>query len=85
MHRVLTSTRHLWAELEQRVRARPSHPTSVCDLTRGSGRKVKNAHKHTPRPCGVEAVMVAKGWTNIVLNPYGLRMGCHLNYASRGW
>ena len=23
---------HLWDELEQRLRARPSHPTSVCDL-----------------------------------------------------
>ena len=29
----LNTTEHLWDELEQRLQARPSHPTSVCDLT----------------------------------------------------
>ena len=42
---------HLWDELEWRLRARPSHPTSVCDLT-NSGKMVKNSHEHTPEPCG---------------------------------
>ena len=37
---------HLLDELERRLRARPSHPTSVCDLT--------NARR-------VEAVIAAKG------------------------
>ena len=31
----LNTTKHLWDALEQRLRARPSHPTSVCDLTNG--------------------------------------------------
>ena len=60
---------HLWGESEQRLRARPSRPTSVCDLTCASGRMVKNSHKHSPEPCGkpatlprrVEAVTAAKG------------------------
>ena len=29
----LNPIEQLWDELEQRLRARPSHPTSVCDLT----------------------------------------------------
>ena len=29
----LNLTEHLWDELEWRLRAGPSHPTSVCDLT----------------------------------------------------
>ena len=28
----LNPVEHLWDELEQRLRARPSHPTPVCDL-----------------------------------------------------
>ena len=28
----LNPTEHLWDELERRLRARPSRPTSVCDL-----------------------------------------------------
>ncbi|KAL0182453.1 hypothetical protein M9458_021828, partial [Cirrhinus mrigala] len=38
----LNPIEHLWDELERRLRARPSRPTSVCDLT----------NKHTPKPCG---------------------------------
>ena len=29
----LNPIEHLWDELERRLRARPSRPTSVCDLT----------------------------------------------------
>ena len=29
----LNPIEHVWDELEQRLRARPSCPTSVCDLT----------------------------------------------------
>ncbi|KAL0194191.1 hypothetical protein M9458_012487, partial [Cirrhinus mrigala] len=36
----LNPIEHLWDELERRLRARPSRPTSVCDLTK------------PPKPCG---------------------------------
>ena len=40
----LSMIENLWDELKWRLRARPSHPTSVCDFT--------NVLQHTPKPCG---------------------------------
>ena len=49
----LNLIKHLWGELERRLRARPSRPTSVSDLTNALlGRMVKTSHKHTLKPCG---------------------------------
>ena len=55
---------HLWDELERKLRARPTHPTSVCDLTNEEWSEIPI---NTPlnfvksRPRRVEAVIAAKG------------------------
>ena len=63
----LNPIEHLWDELERRLRARPSRPTSVCDLTNAlleewSKILIKtllNLVESLPRR--VEAVIAAKG------------------------
>jgi len=72
----LNPTEHLWDELEQRLRARPSRPTSVSDLKR---RKLLEEWSKIPintllnlvesLPRRVEAVIAAKDWANVILNP----------------
>ena len=47
----LNLTEHLWDVLEWRLRARPSCPTSVCDLTNAPLEEwSKIPPKHTPKP-----------------------------------
>jgi len=63
----LTMIEHLWDELERRLRARPSRPTSVHDLTdaileewsRIPMNTLLNLVESLPRR--VEAVIAAKG------------------------
>ena len=58
----LNLTEHLWDELEWILRARPSHPTSVCDLTEWSEIPINtllNLVESLPRR--VEAVIATKG------------------------
>ena len=63
----LNPIEHLWDELEQRLRARPSHPTSVRDLTNALLEEwskiplstLLNLMESLPRR--VEAVTAAKG------------------------
>ncbi len=70
----LNPIEHLWDELEWRLRARPSRPTSVCDLTNALLEEwsktpintLQNLVESLPRR--VEAVTPAKGWTDFVLN-----------------
>ena len=58
---------HLWDELERRLRARPSHPTSVPDLTNALLEEWSNIPIDTllnlvdSLPTRVEAVIAAKG------------------------
>ena len=50
----LNQIEHLWDELEQRLRARPSRPTSVPDLTNVLLEEWSNIpHRHTLKPCGL--------------------------------
>ena len=70
---------HLWDELERRLQARPSHPTSASDLT--SMLLEEWSHKHIPintflnlvesLPRGVKAVK-AIGCAGVILNPMHL-------------
>ena len=48
----LNPTEHLWDELEQTLRARPSCPTSVCDLTNVLLEEWSKIPINTPKPCG---------------------------------
>ena len=48
----LSPTEHLWDKLEQRLRARPSRPASVCDLTNGLLEEWSKIPINTPKPCG---------------------------------
>ena len=48
----LNPAEHFWDELEQRLRARPSRPTSVCDLTNGLLEEWSKIPINTPKPCG---------------------------------
>ena len=63
----LNPMEHLWNELEWRLRARPSHPTSVCDLTNALLEECLNIPINTllniveSLPRRVEAVIAAKG------------------------
>ncbi|KAL0147879.1 hypothetical protein M9458_056838, partial [Cirrhinus mrigala] len=63
----LNPTEHLWDELEQRLRARPSRPTSVCDLTNALLEEWSKIPINTllnlvdSLPRRVEAVIAAKG------------------------
>ena len=52
----LNPIEHLWDELERRLRARPSPPTSVCDLT-----NINTLLNLVDLPRRVEAVIAAKG------------------------
>ena len=63
----LNPIEHLWDELEQRLRARPSVQQHKC----ASGRMVKTSHKHTPKPCGkfTQKSYSSEGWADIILNP----------------
>jgi len=83
----LNPIEHLWDELERRLRARPSRPTSVWPHKCTSGRMVKNVHKHTPKPCGKPSwkSWSCKGWAWHHIKSSGLRMGCHSrSYACEG-
>ncbi len=63
----LNPIEHLWDELERRLRTRPSHPTSVPDLTNTSLEEWSNIPIDTllnivdSLPRRVEAVIAAKG------------------------
>ena len=63
----LNPTEHLWDELEQRLRARPSHPTVVCDLINALMEERSKISINTlpnlveSLPSRVEAVIAAKG------------------------
>uniref|UniRef100_A0A672YKD4 Tc1-like transposase DDE domain-containing protein n=1 Tax=Sphaeramia orbicularis TaxID=375764 RepID=A0A672YKD4_9TELE len=63
----LNPIEHLWDELERRLRARPSHPTSVCDLTNVFLEEWSKIPMNTllnlvdSLPRRVEAVIAAKG------------------------
>ena len=66
---------HLWDEIERRLRARPSCPTSVPDLTNALLEEWSNIPIDTllnlvdGLPRRVEAVIAAKGGANSILNP----------------
>ena len=73
----LNLIKHLWDELEQPLRARPSRPTSVSDLTNALLEEWSKLPINTflnlveSSPRRVEAVS-CKGWANImllILNP----------------
>ena len=63
----LNPIEHLWDELERRLRARPSRPTSVCDLTNALLEEWSKIPINTllnlveSLPRRVEAVIAAKG------------------------
>ncbi|KAL0151286.1 hypothetical protein M9458_053477, partial [Cirrhinus mrigala] len=63
----LNPIEHLWDELERRLRARPSRPTSVCDLTNALLKEWSKIPIKTllnlvdSLPRRVEAVIAAKG------------------------
>ena len=58
----LNPIEQLWDELERRLWARPSHPTSVPDLT--------NSHRHTLKPSQKRWTCYSrKEWANSTLNP----------------
>uniref|UniRef100_A0A3Q2D7V8 Tc1-like transposase DDE domain-containing protein n=1 Tax=Cyprinodon variegatus TaxID=28743 RepID=A0A3Q2D7V8_CYPVA len=63
----LNPIEHLWDELERRLRARPSRPTSVCDLTNALLEEWSKIPINTllnlvdSLPRRVEAVLAAKG------------------------
>ena len=48
----LNPIEHLWDELEQRLQARPSPPTSVSDLTNELLEEWSKTPINTPKPCG---------------------------------
>ena len=48
----LNPIEHLWDELEWRLRARPSGPTSVPDLTNALLEEWSKIPINTPKPCG---------------------------------
>jgi len=71
----LNPTKHLWDELERRLRARPNRSTSVPDLTNALVAEWKQIpaamfqHLVESLPRRVEAVVAAKGGTNSILMP----------------
>ena len=72
----LNPIKHLWDELERRLRARPNHPTSVPDLTNvlvAECKQISTAmfqHLVESLPKRVEAVIAVKGGgTNSILMP----------------
>ena len=72
---LLNLIEHLWDELLRRLRARPSRPTSVPDLTNALLEEWSNIPIDTllnlvdGLPRRVEAVIAAKGGANSILNP----------------
>ena len=66
---------HLWDELDQRLRARPSCPTSVSDLTYALVEEWSKIPINTPKPCGKLSqessshCYSCKGWADVILNP----------------
>ena len=71
----LNPIEHLWDELEWRLRARPSRPTLVPDLSNALLEEWSNILIDTllnlvdGLPRRGEAVIAAKGWANSILNP----------------
>ena len=71
----LNPIEHLWDELQQRLLARHSRPTSVPDLTNVLLEEWSNIPIDTllnlvdGLPRRVEAVIAAKGGANSILNP----------------
>ena len=67
--------KHLWDELERRLRARPNRPTSVPDLTHPLEAEWKQIHaamlQHVvgSLPRRVEAAIATKGGTNCIIMP----------------
>lgn len=74
----LNPVEELWEELDWRLRAKPSHPTAVSDLTDALLDKwattptytLQNLPESLPRT--VEAVIAAEGETNSTLIPLDL-------------
>ena len=65
----LNPIEHFWDELERRLRARPSCPTSVCDLTNAL---LEEWSKIPINPCGKPSqkscsCYSCKLWTDIIL------------------
>lgn len=83
----------LWDELERRMRARPSRPTSVCDLTNALLEEWSKIPMNTllnlvdSLPRRVEAVIAAKGgptsyWTPQNWNGMSLKLICESRQVS---
>lgn len=56
------------------LRARPSHPTSLCDLTNALLQEWSKIPINTPKPCGQPSQKSwsfhsCKGWADVMLNP----------------
>ncbi|KAK3518759.1 hypothetical protein QTP70_011551 [Hemibagrus guttatus] len=76
----LNPIEHLWDELERRLRARPSHPTSVPDLTNALLEDtLLNLVESLPRR--VEAVIAAKGGTT----PYYIHVHVKADVTVWAW
>ena len=77
----LNPIEHLCDKLERRLTARPSHPTSVCDLTNVLLEEwSKNPINNFPEEL---KLLQLQRVDRHHIKPYGLRMGCHLSsYAS---
>ncbi|MCI4383874.1 hypothetical protein PGIGA_G00031770 [Pangasianodon gigas] len=71
----LNPIEHLWDELERRLRARPSRPTSVCDLTNALLEEWSKLPINTllnlvdSFPRRVEAVIAAKEYLTLAIFP----------------
>ena len=80
--------KHLWDELERRLRARSNRPTSVPDLTNALVAEWKQIpaamfqHPVESLPRRVEAVIAAKGGTNSILIPMILEL-CLMKLAAK--
>ena len=79
----LNPIEHLWDELERRLRARPSHPTSVSDLTNvlvAEWKQVPAAtfqHLVESLPRRVDGgCHSSKGGAQLHINAYDFRMRC---------
>ena len=90
----LNPIEHLWDELEWSLKARPSNPTSVSDLTNAlleiwSKILIYTLLNHVESlPIRVKLLLLLLLLQRLErhhIKPYGLRMGCHLSlYASQG-